>query len=72
MIIKNINNDHIEKPNLGSFEMFYNLFTAPRTVSNTCVQTARAQSCANHMQHIGQSSHATYCVPLSTQGQFSY
>ena len=31
---------------------FYNLLTAPRTVSNTYAQVARAQPCANHVQHI--------------------
>ena len=30
----------------------YNLLTAPQTVSNTYAQVARAQSCANHVQHI--------------------
>ena len=35
----------------GSVEDFYDLLTAPQTVSNTCTQVARAQSCANHMQH---------------------
>ena len=30
-------------------------FTAPGTVSNTYAQVARAQSCANHVQHIGRS-----------------
>ena len=30
----------------------YNLLTAPRTVSDTYVQLARAQSCANHVLHI--------------------
>ena len=29
-----------------------NLLTAPRTVSSTHAQVARAQSCANHVQHI--------------------
>ena len=36
----------------------YNLLTAPRTVSNTYVQVARALSCANHVQHIGRLSRA--------------
>ena len=30
-------------------EIFYNLLTAPRTVSNTYAQVARAQSSANHV-----------------------
>ena len=34
------------------FEIFYILLTAPRTVSNTYAEVARAQSCANRMQHI--------------------
>ena len=34
---------------------FYNL-TAPRTASNTHAQAARAQSCANRVQHIGNST----------------
>ena len=46
----------------GTIRDFLNLLTAPRTVSNTYAQVARAQSCANHMQHIKQSSHATCCV----------
>ena len=41
------------------FEIFYNLLTAPRTDSNTCAQVARAQSCANHVQHIERLSRAT-------------
>ena len=31
---------------------FYNLLTASRTVSRTYVQVARAQSLANHVQHV--------------------
>ena len=38
---------------------FYNLHTAPRTVSNTYAQVARAQSCANHVQHIERLSRAS-------------
>ena len=38
---------------------FYNLLTAPRTVSNTYAQVAWAQSCANHVQHIQRISRAT-------------
>ena len=41
------------------FEIFYNLLTAPRTVSNTYAQVARAQSCANHVQHIERLSRAS-------------
>ena len=40
----------------------YNLLTAPRTVSNAYAQVARAQSCANHVQHIGCLPRATCCV----------
>ena len=36
----------------GANRHFYNLLTAQRTVSNTCAQVAKAQSCANHVQHI--------------------
>ena len=39
--------------------MFYNLLTAQRTVSNTYAQVARAQSCANHVQHIERLSRAS-------------
>ena len=31
---------------------FYNLLTAPQTVSNTYAQVARAQSSSYHVQHI--------------------
>ena len=48
---------------------FYNLFTAPRNVSNTHVLVARAQSCANHVQHIERLSRATCRVPRGTKGQ---
>ena len=34
-------------------ETFYNLFTAPRTVSNMYAQVAGKHSCSNHVQHIG-------------------
>ena len=40
-------------------DFFYNLLTAPRTVSNTYVQVARAQPCANHVQHIERLSRAS-------------
>ena len=40
-------------------EIFYNLLTAPQTVSNTFAQVARAQSYANHVQHIEHISRAT-------------
>ena len=38
---------------------FYNLLTAPRTVSNTYAQEARAQLSANHVQHIERLSRAS-------------
>ena len=43
----------------GAVRDFYSLLTAPRTVSNTFAQVARAQSCANHVQHIERLSRAT-------------
>ena len=43
----------------GAIRDFYNLLTAPRTVSNTHALVARAQSCANHVKHIERVSHAT-------------
>ena len=41
------------------FEIFDNLLTAPRTVSNAHAQVAQAQSCANHVQHIERLLRAT-------------
>ena len=38
--------------------MFVNLLTAPRTISNTYAQVARAQLCANHVQHVERLSRA--------------
>ena len=55
----------------GEIEDFYNLLTVPWTVSNTYSQVARAQSCANHVQHIEHSSHVTCHVPHGTKGQLS-
>ena len=72
-------NNCIERRNS---RLFYNLLTAPRTVSNTYAHVAWAQSCANHVQHIEQLSRATHralitcnmscCVPHDTKGQLSY
>ena len=45
--------------NRDFFFFFYNLLTAPRTVSNKYAKMARAQSCANHVQHIECLSRAT-------------
>ena len=42
------------------------------TVSLTYAQVARAQSCANHVQHIEHLSRATCSVPLGTKGQLCY
>ena len=56
----------------GASRDFYNLLTAPRTVSNTYAQVAWAQSCSNHVQHIERSSRATCSVPIGTKGQLSY
>ena len=41
------------------FGIFYNLLTAPRAVSNMYAPVARAQLCANHVQHIKRLSRAT-------------
>ena len=43
----------------AQFEIFYNLLTTPRTVSDPYARVARVQSCANHVQHIGRLSSAT-------------
>ena len=51
----------------GAIQDLYNLLTAPRTVSNTYAQVARAQSCANHVQHIERLSCATLCFTDSIQ-----
>ena len=42
----------------GAIRDFYNLLTAPRTVSHIYAQVARAQSRANHVQHIERLSSA--------------
>ena len=54
---ENNNNNKFQRFNLRFF--FYNLLTALQTVSSMYAQVARAQSCANHMQHKECSSHAT-------------
>ena len=56
----------------GTIQDFYNLLTAPRTVCNTYDQVARAQSCANHVQHVKRLYRATCSVPLGTKKQLSY
>ena len=68
----NNNNDDDDDDDDDDDNIFYNLLTAPRTVSNTYTQVARAQSCANHVQHTDRSSRATCRVPLGTKGQLSY
>ena len=43
----------------AQFEIFFhNLLAAPRTVSDTYTQVAKAQSCENHVQHIERLSRA--------------
>ena len=64
----NTNNNCIQR---RSSRFVYNLLAAPRTVSNTYAQVAKAQSCENHVQHIERLSRATCCVPLGTKGQLS-
>ena len=55
----------------GAIRDFYNLLTAMRTVSNTFAQVPRAQSCANHVQHIEQPSRATCHVTCHVVGRDS-
>ena len=43
----------------GAIRDFLHPLAAPRTVSSTHAQVARAQSCANHVQHIERSSRAS-------------
>ena len=45
-----------------------NLLSAPQTVSNTYAQMARAQSCADYVQHIERLLRATYRVPKLYKG----
>ena len=52
-------------------DFFYNLLTAPRTVSNMYAQVARAQLCANHVPHIERSPRATYHVTCHVVGRDS-
>ena len=53
----NNNNNRIQRCNS---RLFYNLLTAPRTVSNKYT-VAQAQSCVNLVQHIERLSRATCC-----------
>ena len=62
---KNNNNNRIERRNSRLFFYFFflnNLLTAPRTVSNTYAQVARAQSCANHVPHTSSAFHVQHVV----------
>ena len=56
----------------GAIRDFYNLPTAPQTVSSMYAQVAQAQLCANHAQHIEFLSRATSRVPCSMKGQLRY
>ena len=51
----------------GANRDFYNLLTAPRTVSSKCAQVAKLQSCANHMQNTERLSWATCRVQCGTK-----
>ena len=53
----------------GAFGDF--LLIGPRTVSSTYPQVAKAQSCANHVEHIKRLSRATCRVPRGKKGQLS-
>ena len=59
-------------PLQGAIQDFYNLLTAPPTVSNMYTQVAHAHSCANHMQHTERLSHAAHCVPCGMKEQFNH
>ena len=57
----------------GATQDFYNVLAAPQTVSNAYVQVARAQSCANHVQHHRAPITCNMCyVPHGMKGQLSY
>ena len=56
----------------GAIQILYNLLTVPRTVSNSHALVARAQSCANNVQHIERLSCATCHVPCDMKGQLSF
>ena len=58
----NNNQHHHHHDSKAQFEIFDNLLTVPRTVSNMYAQVARVQSCANHVQHIKRLSRATCSV----------
>ena len=56
----------------GAIRDFYDLLLVPRTVSDTHAQVARAQSCANHVQHIERLSRATCRVLCVVKRQLNY
>ena len=51
----------------GAIQDFYNLLTAPQTVSKVYALMARAQSYANHVQHIKCLPRAACHVPRGTK-----
>ena len=68
----NNNNNNSNDNNNNNNNRIQRQLTAPRTVSSTHAQVARAQSCANHVQHIERLSRATCRVPLGKKGLLSY
>ena len=56
----------------GANRDFYNLLITPRTVFGMYAQVARAQPCANHVQHVERLSRVTCSVPLGTKKQLGY
>ena len=54
-------------------DFFYNLLTAPRTVSNTYAQLAWAQSCADMSRSTRAliTHNMSYYLPHGTKGQLS-
>ena len=55
----NNNNDNNNRIQRRCLRFVYNLLTALQTLSNRYAQVARAQSCANHVQHIERLSRAS-------------
>ena len=49
---------------------FFSLLSEMQTISSCLLMWP--QSCAYHMQHIGCSSHGTFCAPSGVKGHFSY
>ena len=56
-------------PLKGAIRDIYYLLSVPQTVSNTHTHVVRAQSCANHKQHIKRLSRVKCHVPSGTKGQ---